>query len=187
MIRDFALLAARLTIGVSMAAHGAQKAFGMFDGPGPEKAAGLMHSLGFRPGETYASLAAWNEIGSGLAIAAGAGGPLAPAILISNMIVAGASVHLKNGYFAQNGGVEVAVLYGTAALTFAAGGYGKWSVDSMLGLDEKLNSHLLLGVSMAGAVAAAIVVLNNRDMSPESPATPTFQGTNSPLEKVEPA
>ena len=36
MIRDLALLGARLVVGGGMAAHGAQKALGWFDGPGPE-------------------------------------------------------------------------------------------------------------------------------------------------------
>lgn len=170
-----------------MAAHGAQKALGLFGGPGPEQAAGLMHSLGFKPGETYATLAAWNEIGSGLAIALGAGGPLGPAAMISNMIVAGTSVHLENGYFAQKGGIEVAVLYSTAALTFAAAGYGKWSADAALGLDTKLDGDLLLGLSIVGGAVVAAAILNGRDRSPEEPATPTFQGKNSPLSQVEPA
>ena len=169
-----------------MAAHGAQKAFGLFDGPGPEQAAGLMYGLGFKPGQTYARLAAWNEIGSGLAIAAGVGGPLGPAALISNMIVAGASVHMKNGFFAQKGGIEVTVLYGAAALTLAASGYGNWSADSVLGFDETLDDPRLLGLSLAGSVIAAALILNRRDMSPETPATPTFQGKNSPLENVAP-
>lgn len=169
-----------------MAAHGAQKALGLFGGPGPEKAAGFMHGLGFKPGETYAPLAAWNEIGSGIAVAAGAGGPLGPAAMISTMIVAGASVHVKNGFFAQQGGVEMTVLYSAAALTFAASGYGAWSADSILGLDEKLAGQRLLGLALAGSVIAAALILNGRDMAPETPATPTFQGKNSPLEKVEP-
>src|SRR5580698_314812 len=100
MIRDFALLAARLAVGGAMAAHGAQKALGWFDGPGTEKAAQMMHGLGFRPGSTNGFLAAWNEIASGALIALGLGGPAAPSMLISGMIVAQQSVHAKNGFFA---------------------------------------------------------------------------------------
>jgi putative oxidoreductase len=187
MIRDFALLSARFAIGLGMAAHGAQKALGWFDGPGPEKAAGYMHSLGFRPGETYAPLAAWNEIGSGLAIALGAGGPAGPAAMISNMIVAGESVHRKNGFFAQKGGIEVAVLYGAAALAFAGGGYGAFSFDAITGLDKKLSGSVLTTLALTGGVAAAVFILKSRDMAPETPAVPTFQGKNSPLSQVEPA
>ncbi len=82
MIRDLALLGARLAIGGGMTAHGTQKAFGWFEGPGPEQAAKMMHGLGFRPGETYATLAAWNEIVAGKLIGWGLGGPVGPAMLI---------------------------------------------------------------------------------------------------------
>jgi putative oxidoreductase len=187
MIRDLALLAARLAIGGSMAAHGAQKALGWFDGPGPEKAAEMMHGLGFRPGSTYGALASWNEIGSGLAIAAGLGGPLGPAALISNMIVAQETVHLKNGYFAQNGGIELGVLYCAAALTFTASDYGSISLDAAFGTREKLKHPAFTALVLAGGIAAAFVILSSRDTSPEEPAIPTFQGQNSPLSQVEPA
>jgi putative oxidoreductase len=181
MIRDIALLAARLAIGGGMAAHGAQKALGLFDGPGPEKAAKMMHDLGFRPGETYAPLAAWNEIGSGTLIALGLGGPIGPAILISNMIVAATSVHWKNGFFAQKGGIEVAFLYGAAALAFAATDFGAVSMDAVVGTRKSLRDPYFTTLALAGGVVGAIMVLNSRDTSPEGPATPTFRGKNSPL------
>ena len=187
MIRDFALLAARLAVGESMAAHGAQKALGWFDGPGPEKAATMMHGLGFRPGETYAAAASWNEIVSGTLIALGLGGPLGPAMLISNMIVAQTSVHWPNGFFAQKGGIELGLLYGAAALTFAATDYGAASLDAVLGLREPLRNPWFTALVLAGGVAAALVILNGRDTTPEGPATPTFRGKNSPLPDPEPA
>lgn len=184
MIRDLVLLAARLAIGGSMAAHGAQKALGWFEGPGPDKAAGLMHSLGFRPGATYAKAASYTEIGSGLAIALGAGGPLGPAGLLSTMIVAQTSVHLQNGFFAQKNGIELGLVYSAAALTFAATDYGTISIDALVGLKEPLKHPALLALALAGAAASAYVILTSRDLTPETPATPTFQGKNSPLEPM---
>ena len=78
MLHDLGLLAARLTIGLSYASHGTQKAFGWFEGPGPEGSAKFMESLGFKPGETYAQAASYNEIAAGLMIATGLGGPIGP-------------------------------------------------------------------------------------------------------------
>jgi putative oxidoreductase len=179
MIRDLALFAARVAVGGGMAAHGAQKALGWYGGPGPEKAAQLMHNLGFRPGATYGQAAAWNEIASGALIAAGLGGPIGPALLISNMIVAQASVHAPNGFFAAKGGIELGVIYSAAALTFAAGGYGGASLDAGLGL--KLHKPGFIALTLAGGTAAALYILNNRDLAREGPATPTFRGKNSPL------
>jgi putative oxidoreductase len=170
-----------------MAAHGAQKALGWFEGPGPEQAGKMMHGLGFRPGETYGALAAWNEIASGILIAAGLGGPIGPAMLISNMIVAQASVHWPNGFFAQKGGVELGVLYSAAALSFAATDFGGISMDAVFGTREKLRDPYFTTLTLAGGIAAAVLILNSRDTSPEGPATPTFRGKNSPIPEETPA
>jgi putative oxidoreductase len=180
MIRDMALLGARLAIGGGMAAHGAQKALGWFGGPGPEKAGQLMESLGFRPGETFGALASWNEIGSGFLIMAGFGGPIGPAMLISNMIVAQATVHAPNGFFAQDGGIELGVVYSSAALVFASTDYGSLSLDAVTGLNKKLHHPWLTTLVLTGGAAAAIVLLNSRNTTPNGEASPTFRGTNSP-------
>jgi putative oxidoreductase len=164
-----------------MAAHGGQKAFGWFEGPGPEKAAQMMHGLGFRPGHTYAPLASWNEIVSGSLIALGLGGPVAPAMLISGMTVAAASVHLQNGFFGQKNGVEIPVLYSAAALAFAATDYGGISLDELFRVRSAMRNPMLAALALAGGIGGALVVLNMRDRSPEEPATPTFRGKNSPL------
>ena len=170
-----------------MAAHGAQKAFGWFEGPGPEKAAQMMHGLGFRPSETYAPLAAWNEIVAGSLIALGLGGPIGPSMLISGMVVAAAGVHAKNGFFAQKNGIEVPFIYSAAALTFAATDFGAISLDALVGTRGALRHPVLTALSLAGGVAGALYVLNSRDQSLEGPATPTFRGKNSPLPEDQPA
>lgn len=184
MIRDLTLLAARLAIGEGVASHGAQKAFGWFGGPGPEGAATLLSGLGFRPGESYASLVAYNEMVSGELIALGLGGPIGPAMLVANMIVAAATVHAKNGFFAQGGGVEVPVLYASAALAFAGGDYGRLSLDHALGIHETLRRPLLTSLALAGAVAGAMLVLGSRQLTGEGPASPTYRG-NGPVETEE--
>jgi len=186
MIRDLALFGARLAVGAGAAAHGAQKARGWFDGPGPEAAAKMMHGLGFRPGETYAALASWNEIVSGSLIALGLGGPIGPAMLISGMLVAQASVHWPNGFFAQKGGIELPMLYTAAALAFAATDFGAISLDAVIGTQKSLRDPVFTTLALAGGVAGAVLVLNGRDTSAEGPATPTFRGKNSPLPEAEP-
>ena len=47
------LLVARLIFGLGMAAHGSQKLFGWFSGPGLGGMAGWMDSMGFRPGRIF--------------------------------------------------------------------------------------------------------------------------------------
>jgi putative oxidoreductase len=178
MIDDLALLAARLAVGLGYAAHGAQKAFGWFDGPGPAGAAGFLESLGFKPGAKYAATASYGEIAAGTMIALGAGGPIGPATLITGMLVAQVTVHAKNGFFADKRGIEVPLLYSAAALAFAARGYGALSVDRGLGLDRKLRHPALTALALGGALAAGYAVLAQRDFSPPDGtlATPTIQG-----------
>ncbi len=157
MLGDFGTLVARSAVGLSLAAHGTQKALGWFEGPGPAGAAGFMESLGFRPGHRYAALASYTELASGLLITFGLGGPLGPAMLVSVMVVAQTSVHAKNGYFATKNGVELGVLYVAAAVLLGASGYGRFSLDRALNFsaldDERLAWATLLGGAAAGAVA----------------------------------
>ncbi|MFN2459487.1 MAG: DoxX family protein [Candidatus Velthaea sp.] len=165
MMNDVALLLARAYVGTGIAAHGAQKAFGVFGGPGPHGAAQFMDSLGLKPGARYGAAASYNEIASGTMIALGIGGPLGPAMLASNMIVAATTVHAKNGFFNDKGGVEFPGLYMAAALAFAGAGYGRFSLDETLGLED-LRSHWATGLALAGAVLGALGVLSQRRIEP---------------------
>ena len=181
MISDFGLLASRLGLGLALASHGAQKVYGWFEGPGPEGAAGFMHSLGLRPGETYATAASYNEIVSGLLIALGLGGPTGPAGVVSNMIVAAETVHRPNGFYAGKNGIEVPFLYATAALALASSGYGDFSVDHLFGLDERLDNDFITFLALVGGVSAAYLILGRRDTSPPEGtlATPTIKGEHN--------
>ena len=181
MISDLMLLAARVALGESMAAHGAQKAFGWFGGPGPQATAGTLAGLGFRPAAPFVAAASWNEMISGELIALGLGGPRGPAMLLAGMLVAAQSVHAKNGFFAAHGGVELPLVYGVGALALAATGYGRCSLDHAFGLAGALRHPAALVLALAGALVGGVGALNQRSPAAEGPATPTFQGKNSPL------
>lgn len=160
--RDLALLTARLTLGGSIAAHGAQKLFGAFDGPGIEKAAGIFETLGFPDGERYARAASMAELTSGGLIALGAFGPVGPAMLVSVMAVAVETVHRPKGYFSQNGGYEMNTMYALIALLLATNGPGRISVDSLFGLNRRLRAvHGWL--ALAGGIAGAAMILGKRE------------------------
>jgi putative oxidoreductase len=162
MRSDFGMLISRAIVGGGMAAHGAQKAFGWFEGSGPQKTAGFMKMLGFEDAQRMGTAAAYNELVSGLLIAAGFLGTLGPSLLSVNMIVAMNTVHKEHGFFAADNGVEVPLLYAAAALAFAAGGYGDCSLDHLLGLDKFFAKRRWFYLGMGAAIATAIAVLNKR-------------------------
>jgi len=161
MLRDVGLLLARSAVGLSMSAHGAQKAFGWFGGPGPKGAADFMGSLGFTPPERYGALASYNEIVSGVLCTLGLGGPLGPGIIIAQMIVAMTTVHAKKGFFSQDGGIETGVIYGAAALALAMSGYGRYSLDRRFQIDALEDDRLITAVVL-GAAGAGIAALRER-------------------------
>src|SRR3977135_277649 len=112
---SFGLLVLRVVVGLIMAAHGAQKLLGWFGGYGLRGTGEFFVQLGFQPGRAFAAAASVSEIVSGLLVALGLLGPIGPALMISVMIVAAITVHW-HGIFATSNGVEVPLLYATAAL-----------------------------------------------------------------------
>ncbi len=154
------LLVARVVIGLVMAAHGAQKLFGWFGGYGLNKTGEFFVHLGFRPGRAFAAAASVTEITSGLLVALGFLGPIGPALMISVMIVAAITVHWEHGLFATNNGVEVPLLYATAALAFAVTGYGRYSLDAWLGIADRWTptiTWIVLGAGALGGFANAAI------------------------------
>jgi putative oxidoreductase len=150
------LLVARVVIGLLMAAHGAQKLFGWFGGYGLNGTGGFFEQLGFRPGRLFAGVAATAELAGGLLIALGLLGPVGPALVVSVMIVAAVSVHLKNGIFATANGIELPLIFGAAAFALALTGPGRYSLDAVLGLEALWTPRLAwitLGIGILGGIA----------------------------------
>ncbi|HKQ57005.1 MAG TPA: DoxX family protein [Candidatus Eisenbacteria bacterium] len=132
---DIGILLLRVAVGLTLAAHGTQKLFGWFGGGGVEGTGRGLEHLGFVPGRRAALMAGLAEAGGGLLLALGAATPLAAAILIGVMTVAIVSVHLKQGFFSAQGGYELPLVLGLAALSLAITGPGTLSVDALVGLD----------------------------------------------------
>ncbi len=152
------LLILRLVVGLSLAAHGAQKLFGWFGGYGLTGTGQFLEPLGFRPGWRQALLAGLAETLGGLFLAAGFLTPAAAAAVVAVMLVATVSVHLKSGFFAQGGGYEYTLVLGAAALALAFTGPGVISADHALGIELSGETWGLAALA-AGVFGGAVPLL----------------------------
>lgn len=121
----------RLTLGVILAAHGAQKLFGWFGGYGLEATGQWMDSIGFTPGYLMALLAGSAEFFGGLALILGLLTRPAAIVAAFTMLMA-MTVHIGNGFFVSNNGYEFALILLAAAITIAIQGGGAYSLDRRL-------------------------------------------------------
>lgn len=155
------LLLLRLAAGLALAAHGTQKMFGWFRGPGLNATGQFFTVLGFPPGRRHALMAALGETVGGLFLAAGLATPAAAAIVVSVMLVAVVTVHVSKGFFAQNGGYEYPLLLAVSALTLAFTGPGSLSIDALVGLER---SGAVWGIAalLAGAIGGGAALLEWR-------------------------
>jgi putative oxidoreductase len=155
---DAALLILRLGVGLTFAAHGAQKLFGWWDGIGIRGWRGAVASMGYRPVTLFTAVSALAEFGGGLLLAAGLFTPLAGAVLIGQSVVIIGQVHWPNGFFNSKGGYEFPLVLAAAAAALALVGAGAWSVDAAIGFGLDANLRLLLVVVglIGGLVALAV-------------------------------
>ncbi|MEH6366239.1 MULTISPECIES: DoxX family protein [Pseudomonas] len=128
----YGLTILRIVVGLIFAAHGAQKLFGWFDGPGLAGVAGWLESLGMTPGYLLALLSGSAEFFGGLALVIGLLVRPAAVALAFTMVVAIFSVHIDNGLFMSNNGYEFALTLLVASLAILLEGAGKLSVDQQL-------------------------------------------------------
>src|SRR5919199_2851645 len=156
---SYGLLLLRVVLGGTMAAHGAQKLFGWFEGPGLEGVTGMLAKFGFRLPSLFALGLALTE-SAGVLFALGFLTPLVALGIAVVMLNAIALVHLKNGSWAGKGGYEFNLVLLTAAVAVSATGPGRFSIDRALRWDDNL-SGLWWGVGVAGAaVVLSLLVLN---------------------------
>ncbi|KPI32944.1 DoxX family protein [Actinobacteria bacterium OV450] len=154
---DVGLLVLRLVVGLTMAAHGTQKLFGWFGGPGLDAFGKGFTASGYPAGKTMAVVAGLSETLGGLGLALGLLTPLAGAALIG-VFVNILAVRDPGTYFAPKGvELETVLLAGVVALTLT--GPGRFSADHLLPvLRESRPRYGVLGI-LLGVVAGFAVVL----------------------------
>jgi putative oxidoreductase len=155
---NLALLVLGIVVGLTFAAHGAQKLFGVLGGYGIDGTAGFFEQIGLRPGKLHAWAAGLTEFVGGLAIALGLVTPIAAAGLIGVMTAAVITVHLKNGFFVSNQGYEFNLALAAALFALAGIGSGDWSLDHALGIGLTGTGWALgaLGAGLLGGIGAVL-------------------------------
>jgi putative oxidoreductase len=134
---DVAVLVARLIVGVIFVAHGSQKLFGAFGGPGLAGVVGMMGPLGY--------LVTIGEFFGGLGLIFGVLSRFSSAALIVIMLGAIATVHGKNGFFAPSGFEYNLSLIGLLA-TILIAGPGRFALSHFLPLPKAAGSERTVGV-----------------------------------------
>ena len=148
---SYGILLLRLVVGLAFVGHGTQKLFGWFGGYGPKGTGGFFASQGYRSPVLMAVLAGLAEAGGGTLLALGLVTPLAGALLAIVMINAIGSVTFKKAFML---GSELEIAYLTIAVSLAATGPGRFSIDRAIGWDDDI-SGVWCGVA---ALGAALVV-----------------------------
>jgi putative oxidoreductase len=149
-----------LVFGPLLAAHGCQKLFGWFGGPGLNGTATFFETLGFHPGRLFVVAAALGECGGGIFLALGLFQPASAAAIISVMTVAIATVHWGRGLLAPDG-IEHPILYLATALSLALTGPGAHSLDAVLGFTDWW-TPLVTAIALGTGVLAGIVSIGLR-------------------------
>lgn len=131
---DLGLLVLRLVVGLTMSAHGAQKAFGWWKGSGWAGWKAVMVRMGFRPPAIWGAVAVAAELIGGLLLAVGFLTPLAAMALIGQSVVIIFKAHWSRGFWGRDGGFEFPLSLAAGVVAIVGTGAGALSLDAALGL-----------------------------------------------------
>ncbi len=164
------LLVLRLVIGLTLAAHGAQKMFGWWGGSGMAAWTAGMTRMRIRPALPWAWVSALSELLGGLALALGLLSPLGNFAIVAAMAVAIALVHWRNGFWNGKRGYEFNLTLIAPAVALALTGPGTYSVDELIHVHLPEPLTLIVG-TLATIAGVAIVVATRSPAAAPKPET----------------
>jgi putative oxidoreductase len=162
---DIGLLLLRFAVGGPIFAHGAQKVFGLWNGPGISGFARMLEAHGYQQATTLAWVTGAGEMVVGAFVVLGFLTPLAAAGVLAIMINA-VLVKLGNGFFltsaAGSDAVEFDVVLGLAAAALIFTGPGRIALDNGRAWHRRPASWGVLALVAGVAVAVLVRILMRR-------------------------
>jgi putative oxidoreductase len=137
----------RAIVGGYFIGHGVQKLFGVLGGHGLEATAAHFETIGLKPGRENAIAAGVAETAGGALLTLGLFTPIAGAALVGTMVTAARTVHLQNGPWLADGGIEYTAVLAAAVLAI---------VDASRGGDS--GGMRAFATLLAGAAASTAVI-----------------------------
>jgi len=132
-LKPLAYPVVRVTAGLFLVPHGAQKLFGWFGGAGMDRVIQGFARAGLEPAVPLAYLVAVTEFFGGLCIALGlltrfwaAAGAILMAVIVFK-------AHLPRGWFAGQNGMEFPAMWGLLMIVVLIRGAGAFSLDRKIG------------------------------------------------------
>jgi len=162
---DIGLLLLRLGIGGAVFAHGAQKVFGLWGGPGIAGFATNLAGFGYQQATTLSWVTGVTELVAGAFLVLGLFTPLAAAAVLAIMINA-VLLKLGNGFFVNGplGGdaVEYSAVLGLGAACLVLTGPGRIALDNGRAWHRRPASWGVLALVIGVAAAVLVYVLLRR-------------------------
>jgi len=154
---DFGLLVLRLALGAIMGAHGLQKVFGLFDGPGLDGTARALGSMGY----THTTLLAWitglSELVGAVLVVLGVFTQIGAAALLgvtANVVY----VQWRGGFF-EPSGFEFELLLAAVAFALLFTGSGRIALDVNTPWRRRPVPFGFFFLLIAAAAAVLVIVL----------------------------
>ncbi len=158
--QDLGLLVLRVALGVVFIAHGLQKAFGWWGGPGLEGFRETLTEAGYQNANLLTYLAAGAQIASGVLLVLGLFTPIAAAValafLVNSVLVTFTAQRTDGGLFVFGSAAEYLLVLTAVAASIVLAGPGRYGFDGSRGWARRpfIGSFLALVLGAGGGVAA---------------------------------